>query len=50
MDMKTCTEFWNVKFVNFKIFTLVLVGNGAVKGKDNELAAFGNSDETWCKF
>lgn len=48
MDFAAIAEFGHVDFVDFEILNPVLVGTGAAERKDNESAALGDSDETWC--
>lgn len=46
VDATAFAEFGGVHHVHFEIFGPVLVGLGAAEGKDNELVAVGNGDET----
>lgn len=47
MDFADIAETGDVDFVDFEILNPILVEIGAAEGKDNELAALGDSDETW---
>ena len=46
VDVARFAEFGDVHLVYFKIFGPVSVRTGAAEGKDNELGASGNGDET----